>query len=90
MTAGIPVDLKTQAPQTLLFAKDASVGAVVATTPLTRCNDLTTLIGEVARVLQPGGTFVFLQRVAGGGALQGLVGDAAQCVGAVLSVITFV
>lgn len=82
MTAGVPVELKTQAPQTLLFARDASVGAVVATTPLTDCQDLQQLVGEVVRVLQPGGTFVFLQRLTNGGALQRLVGDVQSSVGA--------
>lgn len=82
MTAGVPVELRTQAPQTLLFARDASVGAVVATSPLTDCADLPQLIGEIARVLQPGGVFVFMQRLADGGAVQGIVGDPARSVGA--------
>lgn len=81
MTAGMPVKLNTQAPQTLLFADNSSVGAVVAATPLSECPDVGKLVGEVARVLQPGGVFVFMQRLTKGGAIQGLVGDATNSIG---------
>ncbi len=88
MTAGMPVQLNTQSPQTLLFASNSSVGAVVATTPLSDCVDLNKLVGEVARVLQPGGVFVFMQRLTNGGAVQGLVGDASDAIGMLFACVS--
>lgn len=60
---GIELDLHPTAAESLDLA-DASVDAVVSTLVLCSVRDPRAVLGEVRRVLRPGGRFVFIEHVA--------------------------
>jgi ubiquinone/menaquinone biosynthesis C-methylase UbiE len=60
--AGRPVEV-LEAPAELLPLPDASVDAVVATLVLCTVEDVPGTLGEVARVLKPGGELLFIEHV---------------------------
>lgn len=62
-TLGLAVDLRLGSAESIV-AENASVDAVVSTLVLCSVKDVAAVLGEVRRVLRPGGQFVFLEHVA--------------------------
>ena len=66
MQCGIPVKgIKTDANSTLKSSAGAVYDAVVVFDQLAGISNMQAFLGEVFRVLKPGGTFVFMERTAG-------------------------
>lgn len=66
MQSGVPVrELKVDAASALSSTAGAAYDSVVAFDQLASIPNLKAFMGEVWRVLKPGGTFVFIQRVQG-------------------------
>jgi ubiquinone/menaquinone biosynthesis C-methylase UbiE len=61
--AGVPLDLREGSAERLPL-ETASVDAVVATLVLCSVDDVAAALGEIRRVLKPGGRFVFIEHVA--------------------------
>ena len=66
--ASVPVEIVSGSAESLPF-RDASFGTVVVTFVLCSVDDPAVALGEVRRVLQPGGRLVLLEHVRGEGRL---------------------
>ncbi|KAL4459195.1 hypothetical protein ABPG75_014074 [Micractinium tetrahymenae] len=83
MQAKVPVVAVKQEAQRVLSTQAGSVAdAIVLVNQLGQWADPQQLLSQVYRVLKPGGTFIFIQRLAGGSPLQPLLGGTAGAVDA--------